>query len=112
MLRTAAPPIHSCSTILLLLAMSAGGMGGSRDKIQVPSAGAIAAVQVLGRRATMNQTGCRYHPDCAADEFCAAEFCEAADVKMPCARCRACAACVCDSQAVDNYCPAKCGERR
>jgi len=64
------------------------------------------------RRGASYATGCDAHSKCKDGEFCAADLCGAWDVRHPCGSCRRCDQCQCDSQAVDQYCPESCVERR
>jgi len=56
--------------------------------------------------------GCLEHSECDTTEYCAANYCLAADVQYPCGKCSPCESCVCDSMSVDNHCPDNCGVRR
>ena len=55
---------------------------------------------------------CVAHSHCAATEFCSVSVCSGHDVDAPCGVCRSCQECVCDSMAVDAFCPDSCGARR
>jgi hypothetical protein len=111
-------PMDSSATILLLLLLVGArgmddGVAATARTVVADAAGRSQFLQdVAVLRATAGRYGCRHHHDCAPEEFCAAEFCAAAEVKFPCGKCRSCNACLCDSSAIDHYCPASCGMRR